>query len=155
MNAEIRDMKDDYGVLPYPKLDEQTEGYRTYLSGTFSAQMISVNQPETNWERTGTITEALNAYSREFVIPAIYEVTLKTKTSRDERSVEMLDLILDSRAYSFDSCDEVNFPLSPTRTLRSLIGSAKSKDITSYYASVKTQAQEWVDKMIETYTVSD
>ena len=97
------------------------------------------------------ITEALNAYSQEYVTPAIYEVTLKTKTSRDERSIEMLDLILDSRQYSFDSCDESNFPLSPIKTLRTLIGSSKSKDIASYYASNENAAEEWVQTMIDAY----
>ena len=151
MNAEIREMTDDYGVLPYPKLDESTDGYGTYLSGTFSAQMISVNQPQESWHKMGTIVEALNVYSHELVLPAIYEVTLKTKTSRDENSIEMLDLILDSRTYSFDSCDEDGFPLSPIKTLRDLIGWKKSTDIASYYASVEATAQAWIDNMIEAY----
>ena len=151
MNAEMRDMTDDYGVIPYPKLDEATEGYGTYLSGTFSAQMISVCKPESEHAKIGMITEALNAYSREYVIPAIYEVTLKTKTSRDERSVEMLDLILDSREYSFDSCDESDFPLSPRCTIRDLIGGKKSKDIASYYAANEAKAEEWVQTMIDAY----
>lgn len=151
MNAEIREMTDDYGVLPYPKLDESTDGYGTYLSGTFSAQMISVNQPEENWDKIGTIVEALNVYSHELVLPAIYEVTLKTKTSRDENSIEMLDLILNSRTYSFDSCDENGFPLSPIKTLRSLIGTKKSTDIASYYASVQESAEAWIQNMIDAY----
>lgn len=151
MNAEIRNMTDDYGVLPYPKSEEGEGGYGTYLSGTFSAQMISINKPESEYAKIGMITEALNAYSQEYVTPAIYEVTLKTKTSRDERSIEMLDLILDSRQYSFDSCDESNFPLSPIKTLRTLIGGSKSKDIASYYASNENAAEEWVQTMIDAY----
>lgn len=150
MNAEIRDMKDDYGVLPYPKLEEGAGGYGTYLSGTFSAQMISKITSEDKLPMIGMITEALNAYGHEYVTPAIYEVTLKTKTSRDEKSVEMLDMILASREYSFDSMDESNFPLSPIKTIRQLIG-AQSKDIASYYAANEASAKEWVNKMIEAY----
>ena len=150
MNAEIRDMKDDYGVLPYPKLEEGAGGYGTYLSGTFSAQMISKITSEDKLPMIGMITEALNAYGHEYVTPAIYEVTLKTKTSRDEKSVEMLDMILASREYSFDSMDESNFPLSPIKTIRQLIGT-QSKDIASYYAANEASAKEWVNKMIEAY----
>ena len=113
--------------------------------------MISVCKPESEHAKIGMITEALNAYSREYVIPAIYEVTLKTKTSRDERSVEMLDLILDSREYSIDSCDESDFPLSPRCTIRDLIGGKKSKDIASYYAANEAKAEEWVQTMIDAY----
>ena len=97
MNEKVRAMKDDYGVLPYPKLTEEQE-YTTYLSGTYSAQMIPVTQPSGDYERTGIITQALNAYGHEYVIPEIFETTLKTKLTRDEDSVRMLKLITDSRA---------------------------------------------------------
>ncbi|NLE13670.1 MAG: hypothetical protein GX628_08355 [Clostridiales bacterium] len=151
MQPYMRDMEDDYGVLPYPKLNEKQENYATYLSGTFSPQMVTITQPEEDWERTGVITTALNAYGHEWVTPAIYEVTLKTKTARDEESLAMFDLILDNRVYSFDACDESAFPLSPLNALRNRIGGSKSPDIASYYASVEASAQAWLDKIIEQY----
>ena len=150
MKEAVRNMKDDYGVIPYPKLDESGE-YATYLSGTFSAQMIGVTQPEANRERTEVITQALNAYSHEYVIPSICEITLKTKTTRDDDSVRMMNLIFDSRQYSFDSIDENGFPFSPLRSVRSLL-SSKSKDIASYYAKNQNAAEEWVENIIETFT---
>ncbi len=150
LQGYMREMEDDYGILPYPKLDETIDKNYTYLSGTFSAQMIGVDRPETDWERTGTITQALNVYAHEMVIPAIYDVALKTKTARDEDSARMLDLILANRVYSFDSCDEQGFLLSPVKTLRARLG-AKNKDIASYYASNKDSAQKWIDNMIETF----
>ena len=146
MNEKVRAMKDDYGVLPYPKLTEEQE-YTTYLSGTYSAQMIPVTQPSGDYERTGIITQALNAYGHEYVIPEIFETTLKNKLTRDEDSVRMLKLITESRAYSFDSCDESNFPLSPASTFRNLIGSKKS-DIASYYAKNVDKAQAWITSMV-------
>lgn len=150
MKDAMRDMEDDYGVLPYPKLEESGE-YATYLSGTFSAQMIGVTQPEADWERTGTITHALNVLSHEYVIPAIYDVTLKTKTTRDEDSARMMDMIFANRRFSFDSVDEMGFMLSPVKSVRALIGSQKSKDIASYYAANETQAKEWIQNMIDAY----
>ncbi len=150
MNEKMRDFKDDYGVLPYPKLKE-SQDYATYLSGTFSAQMIAVCQPEANREKIGIVAQALNVLGHANVVPAIYETTLKTKTTRDEDSVRMLDLILANRIYSFDSCDEANFALSPIKTLRGLIGSSRSKDIASYYASSKEQAEAWIQSMIDAY----
>ena len=44
-------------------------------------------------EFAGRITEALAVASHEYVIPAYYEVTLKTKTARDDDSYRMLDII--------------------------------------------------------------
>jgi len=151
MRDEMRDMEDNYGVLPYPKLDETQTEYATYLSGTFSAQMIPVTQNSADWERTGIITQALNAYAHELVLPMIYETTLKTKLTRDEDSARMMDIILNNRRYSFDSMDESNFSLSPIKTIRTLIGSQGNADIASYYESNRESAEKWIQNMIDAF----
>ena len=50
---------------------------------------------------TGKIVEALSAESHKKLVPAYYEVSLKTKYSRDEESVRMLDLIFEGVVYDF------------------------------------------------------
>lgn len=150
MKDAVRNMKDDYGIIPYPKLEE-SDDYATYLSGTFSAQMIGVTQPESDLHRTALITQALNAYSHEYVTPAIVETTLKTKAARDEESIRMVNLVFDKRQYSFDSIDEGGFAFSPLQTVRTLIGAKKSKDIASYYASREKSAKAWIEKIIKAF----
>jgi hypothetical protein len=150
MKEAMREMKDDYGVIPYPKLDESGE-YATYLSGTFSAQMVGISQPESDYARTGTIVHALNVYSHEMVIPAIMDITLKTKTTRDEDSIRMMDLIFESRRFSFDSLDESNFMLSPYKSIRTLIGTDCTKDIASHYAANEAGAKEWIQGMMDAF----
>ena len=144
-------MEDEYGVLPYPKRDESIEGYPTYLSGTVSTQMVGVSQPEEAYDMIGTVTQALNAYSYDYVTPAIYEITLKTKNVHDEDSVRMLDIILANRQYSFDACDEAQFPLAPSYSVRYLIGGQKSKDIASYYEKNEKKALKWIEDIISAY----
>ena len=151
MNSAIRAMEDTYGVVPYPKLDASIEGYPTYLSGTVSTQMVGVSQPEEAYDMIGTITQALNAYSYDFVTPAIYEITLKTKNTHDEDSIRMLDIILANRQYSFDACDEAVFPLAPNYSVRYLIGGQKTKDIASYYEKNEKKARKWVEDIIAAY----
>ncbi len=153
MGDTMRDMKDDYGVLPYPKLTESQEMGYTHLDGTFSAMMVPISQPSENWNRTGIITEALNALGYEMVKPAMYDITLKTKISRDEDSIRMMDLILAGRRFSFDSLDEDGFPFSPVRAMRNLL-SVKNKDIASYNAANEKSAINWVEKMIKAYEAS-
>lgn len=150
MDDKMRAMKDDYGVLPYPSFTEDQEMGYTHLDGTFSAMMVPITQPPTDWERTGLIVEALNALGYDMVTPAMYDITLKTKLSRDDDSIRMLDLVLAGRRYSFDSLDEDNFPLSPVRAMRNLIGQ-KNKDIASYYAANEKGAISWIEKMITAY----
>ena len=54
-----------------------------------------------NLEMTGKIIEGLAAESYKQLVPAYYEVALKTKYSRDEESVRMLDLIYEGVVYDF------------------------------------------------------
>jgi hypothetical protein len=154
MGDKMRAMKDDYGVLPYPKFTEEQEMGYTHLDGTFSAMMVPITQPSADWEKTGLIVEALNALGYEMVTPAMYDITLKNKISRDDDSIRMLDLVLAGRRYSFDSLDEDNFPLSPVRAMRNLIGQ-KNKDIASYNAANEKGAASWIEKMIAAYESSN
>ena len=91
-----RDMDDDFGILPFPKFDEDDD-YSTAINGVAALMCvpITVSDPE----RTGAITEALAAYGHEYVLPAFYEVALKTKYARDDDSEEMIDIIRNSSIF--------------------------------------------------------
>ncbi|MCL1793789.1 MAG: hypothetical protein FWG34_07960 [Oscillospiraceae bacterium] len=93
----LRGMDIDFGVLPYPKLDESQKSYLTHVGGASPIMCI----PNTNSDpvQTGYILEAISIASYNIAIPAYYEIALKTKYSRDDDSSEMLDIILESRMY--------------------------------------------------------
>ena len=50
-------------------------------------------------DRTGFILEAFSAKSAEIVTPAFYDKTLIGKSTRDDESAEMLELIFSSKKY--------------------------------------------------------
>jgi len=91
-----REMASDFGILPLPKLDESQESYNSVMVGS---TCITIPKTAPEPARTGLILEALSAESRRLVIPAYYEVALGAKYLRDEGSVKMLDIILDTRVY--------------------------------------------------------
>ena len=87
----MRSTETDFGILPYPKYDENQENYVSRTEYYWTFQVPSINN---ELERAGVMLEALNSYSAKIVIPAYYELALKTKFTRDDESSEMLDLIL-------------------------------------------------------------
>lgn len=87
----MRDSDIEFGILPLPKYDEKQDGYHTASRDGRSMFVIPTDVKDV--EFAGRITEALAVASHEYVIPAYYEVTLKTKTARDDASSEMLDII--------------------------------------------------------------
>lgn len=91
-----RAMNDDFGILPLPKFTEDDE-YATVVNGHASLMLMPITVEDIN--RTGNITEALCALGSKIVIPEFYEVSLKTKFSRDSESEQMIDIIKDSIIY--------------------------------------------------------
>ena len=87
---ELREMEDDFGIVPVPKYDtDQTE----YLSRILDAWTNVALSCATDLERTSIILEALAVESKNYVIPAIYENAITQKAIRDDDSLEMLDII--------------------------------------------------------------
>ena len=129
-----RGLDDDFGILPYPKYDEE-DPYTTAING--AANLIVIPITVSDVERTGAITEALCSYGSKYVIPAFYDVSLKTKSARDEESEEMLDIIKDSRVYDLGYVTSGTFASIGAELARST-----THDFASTYAQGASQAQQ-------------
>ena len=95
----VRDFEGTFGVLPMPKFDAAQERYATLCDA--GCNCISVPKTIRDPEMTGALIEAMSAYSTNQVLPAYVDVSLQTKIARDEESVEMMQIVLDSRVMDF------------------------------------------------------
>ncbi len=100
MVIRLREMETDFGIAPCPKYDESQTNYSNvvWFVGSYSTIPISAKSVDDS----GFILEALSAKSREVLRPAYYETALSLKYLRDEESIEMLDLVIDNRAYELE-----------------------------------------------------
>ena len=94
----FRDMEDDFGLLPLPKFDENQKQYHSFTSYGW-ATSYSIPVTNSNLERTGMILETMAGYSSDTLIPALIDVSLKSKFARDEDSAEMLEIIFETKTY--------------------------------------------------------
>ena len=97
LTNECRDMVDDYGVLPYPKLNENQKEYYSNAHDNFSVLCLANNVE--NLEMVGKVTETLCCESYRTVIPAYYDTALKDRYTNTADDEEMLDLIMEGRNY--------------------------------------------------------
>lgn len=97
---EMRNMQDEFGVLPLPKYDEAQDEYYTVVDGGASVMVIPTTAK--NLEMIGALTESMSAYSYNNVTPVYIGVALEQKGTRDEESIKMMREILDSRVITFD-----------------------------------------------------
>lgn len=95
----FRDVENDYGIIPYPKWNEAQDRYYSLVDGNFAA--LAIPMSAANLDMSGIITEALCAESYKTVVPAYYDVAMKVKFTRDMESVEILDLLMESRIFDF------------------------------------------------------
>lgn len=97
--VQLRDMKDDYGILPYPKFDEAQEEYRSSARNTHNAFSMPVTSAHP--EIAGAVLEALSSSNYETVLPAYFETALKKKYARDDDSSRMYDIIRNTMTLDF------------------------------------------------------
>lgn len=100
---QVRDMVDDFAVLPNPKITEEQSGYGAFVSnGWLSAAAIPITAADP--ERNGAILDCIAMLSTDTVKTAVYDMMLSTKLVRDDESVEMInDYILPYRVYDYVS----------------------------------------------------
>ena len=99
---DLRDMQADFGILPMPKFDGTQDEYITTVNDGW-ATFLWVPSTNPDLERTGTILNALGYYSREYMTPAFFDVTVTNKLIRDTDSLDMLNIIKDSYTYDLGS----------------------------------------------------
>ncbi|MBQ7011554.1 MAG: hypothetical protein IJN63_07585 [Clostridia bacterium] len=96
--STFRDDDLDFGIIPYPKLNEEQENYNSLVS-VYHAQFVMVPTFMEDEDRTGAVVEALAYYGKQLLTPAYFEKTLVGREMRDEDSEEMLYVIFDNRVY--------------------------------------------------------
>ena len=93
-----RDSDTNFGIVPYPKLDENQENYGHAISA-WHTSFFCVPFFIDDEELTGSVSEFMAAKGQELTNPAYYDDTLIGQQVRDDESIEMLDIIFASRVY--------------------------------------------------------
>ncbi len=94
---ELQDVETDFGIIPYPKFDEQQADYYSRVEAGCKIAIVPVTNK--NPQFAGALLEAMSSYGYSNVIPEFYEIALKRRTSRDAESSAMLDMIFETRRY--------------------------------------------------------
>ena len=145
--STLRDMETDYGMLPYPKYDEQQEQYYSTATDIFSLMLVpsTVADPDL----VGLVAEALCAKSSELVIPAYYDISLKDKYNRDAQSSDMLDLIRSRLIFDVGYLN--SYALDSAGHLFMQLMHGENTDLASAYAKKEKSFQKRLEKMLEAY----
>jgi len=139
---KLREMEDDFGIIPAPKYNEEQDEYYS-LGGNPYFMIVPITTPDL--EKTGVIMEALAYESVGIIDTAFYDVFLRDKLSRDEDSPKMLDIIFGNLTYYY--------PLARTYVCGNIASRMwkGDADYASYFAQNESTIQSLIDNALVTY----
>ncbi|MBR4186223.1 MAG: hypothetical protein IKQ87_10670 [Clostridia bacterium] len=141
--AALREMETDFGIIPYPKYDENQQNYCSRISYYMPPMIPKTNQ---NLELVGAVLEEANYQAKKLITPAYYDIALKGKYARDKESIQMLDLIFDSRVIDLGDtlfCSQVRDGFVAS------MFSSNNRDLASTVAKNVKVINKQIQKMIE------
>ena len=94
-NESMRNMEDEFGVVPIPKFDVAQKEYKTLLHDQFTIVAIPTTVRDKRLDAVSATLEALSSTGYRVVKPVYYEDTLRTKIAKDPQTAEMMDIIVD------------------------------------------------------------
>ncbi len=97
--SKLREMEDEYGIIPYPKYDETQEQYITDIHN--AVMMAALPYTCSKPDAVCATFESLAYLGYKDVIPVYYEMMMKAKYTRDELSSQVIDLLHDTIHYEF------------------------------------------------------
>lgn len=147
----LRDMDDAYGIVPFPKLDEEQENYYSIAHDIISVMCLPVNCQKV--EAASAVLESLAYLGYNDVLPTYYETLLKAKYARDAKSAQMIELIRDNFitdiAYIYgDAFNQMGY------SCRNMI-SAKQENLEAWYTSKEKAALTNMKDLIEQFQKVD
>lgn len=95
----LRNMQDEYGILPFPKYDENQKEY--YSCTGDIPTCFSIPTTNTDPDTAAAVLEALASYSYRETKPAYLDTALKGKYMNDPDSRKMVDYIVNG--YKVDA----------------------------------------------------
>ncbi|MBQ7319926.1 MAG: hypothetical protein IJW97_07120 [Clostridia bacterium] len=95
---QLRSMETDYGVLPIPKYDEDQEDYAS-LVWVHDDSALGILAAAKNPDMVALVVEAMSYYSWYNVYPKFYDTVILGKSTRDQQSKEMLEIVFRTRLY--------------------------------------------------------
>ena len=144
----MREMKSDYGIIPFPKYDSDQTEYVSVVHDIMRMMVLPSNC--TKVDSVCAVLEELSFQGYNELLPAYYDIVLKGKYVRDDVSAHMIDIIRDSCstdiAYVYG--DAFNGMGYITRYLMQ----AKSSNFASEYAKREaaaiTQSNDFIEQFL-------
>ena len=145
---KLRNYEDgiEFGIIPLPKFDEEQENYYSPSGSGAYVVVIPISAPDK--EFSAYMTQLVACEAKNYLTPAYYETTLKSRDARDDESEKMLDEYIFAN-LKFDIGNIYNF--GGVGTMFRDLAKEGSSDISSKFEGIKDSAESKIEETIENY----
>ena len=143
--GDVRNMEQQYGIVPIPKYSTNQKGYRSQMHDQFTVFAIPSSAAQNRLEMLGATLEVMASESARTVKPAYYEIAVKRKYMSDPVAWEMLDLIF-ANVKVDPGLIYTNSLEKPLQTLRD-ISESKQNTVSSSYEKMRSKAKKSLTKL--------
>ncbi len=149
--AYLRDMKGDFGLIPYPKLNDLQDRYLSLVHDTAPVYAIPLTCPGEEAQKLGYVLEMMAFLSWRDVAPVYYEVALKVKYVRDsdDAALKIVDMVHDGATTDFGYI--YSYALDQIGTVMRTMMQNKSAAFASEWAKMESAVTAKFDSLIGLY----
>jgi hypothetical protein len=139
ISESMRAQETDFGMIPFPKLDENEPGYLSLVHDTAPLMCVPITVPLERDELIGAVLEEMAFRGFMHMTPAFFDIALKNKYMRDsdDMAMQMLDIIRENSTTDFAYV--YNYALSGGQysggmglLMRDLLGDRNSNFVSAY-----------------------
>ncbi len=132
---EMRDMKADFGIVPFPKYDESQTDYHCVIASAYGTYLFL---PVTcdKYDMAAPVLDAMGYYAQQMVTPVYIDSTVTDKLMRDEDSGRMIRILMDGRVYDLYDL----YGWGKLGDIPSNLSFSNSTDFSSAYAAAEPAA---------------
>jgi hypothetical protein len=137
----------DYGIVPFPKIDESQPDYY----GGCTDELFSVPVTVKDTEKVGIILEAMAYQGYKHIRPAYCEETLKTRFATDPDCADMLNIIFDHQVISFAYLF-ANDVVGGNMQYRFIADTVERNKVASFLKSKQRKEERLIEKISDFYS---
>ena len=138
---------DDYGIVPMPLFNEDQKEYCTPIQS--GMHMYAIPRDVTDPNEDAMIVEALASESYHSLMPAYYEVVLKTRFVKDADTSRMIDIMYNTT--TFDLGQSFNSSIKYIDSFSTMVTTKRPAPVTmsNAYKTCKKNLESLITKIME------
>lgn len=140
----LRNMEDEYGVLPLAKYNEQQENYAGSVNGSMYT-VYGIPKNCTDPEMAAVCLETMSAYSVGTLDKNLHEILFETKLTRDKESREVLEILKGTISFDWSYVGDWRGNLVGIYDIKSGWPFTLASKIEAEYESANARLDEMID----------